>query len=355
MKKQNMAALALAIAMLFGILSSCSSPASSEGDGSAETSAEKTSINVYTALEDDIITAYLESFKAQYPNIEIKITRDATGTIISKLIAEKDNPIADVVWGTAITSELALEQYGLIEPYTPVGADRVLPQFKDKQEPLRWCGIEVPESAMIVNIKELEARGLAVPESFDDLIKPEYKGLIVAPDPTVSGTGLLILSGILQMKGEEAGWAYLDALNENIDQYPPSGSKPAKMVDAGESVIGLSMGYRCVTLARENPDCEVVFFKEGCGWDVEANVLIHKAEIKDEAKLFLDWAISDEALEACRKEYPIVATGGDGTVPEGYNQDPVLNLSDKIDLYAIAEGREAFFQAFTEKYLATRQ
>jgi iron(III) transport system substrate-binding protein len=312
------------------------------------------SVNVYTALEDDIIQAYLVSFYEKYPNVTINITRDATGTIVSKLIAEKDNPIADVVWGTAVTSILSLEDYGLVEPYTPDGADRLLPQFKDKQEPLRWAGIEVPESAMIVNTVELGKLGLEIPRTFDDLIKPEYKGLIVAPDPTISGTGLLILSGLLEMKGQDEGWKYLDALNENMAQYPPSGSQPAKMVDAGEAVIGLSMGYRCVKLARDNPDCVVVFFPDGSGWDVEANLLIKKPVVKPEAKLFLDWAISDPALEACRKEYPIVSTGGDGTVPEGYNQDPVLNLSPKIDLYSIAAGREVFFEKFTEKYLATR-
>jgi iron(III) transport system substrate-binding protein len=309
---------------------------------------------VYTALEDDIISAYLVSFNEKYPDIEVKITRDATGTIISKLIAEKDNPVADVIWGTAITSALALERYGLIESYTPVGAERILPQFKDKQEPLRWVGMEVPESAMIVDVKKLGELGIPVPTGLDDLIKPEYKGLIQAPDPSISGTGLLILSGIVQMKGEEEGWKYLTALNENISQYPPSGSKPAKNVDAGEAVIGLSMGYRCITLARENPDTQVVFFAEGCGWDVEANLLIKKPTISDAAKTFLDWAISDEAMAAYRVEYPIVATGGDGTVPEGYNQDPVKNLSDKIDLYSIAETRDAFLDRFTKEFIATR-
>ncbi|MDR1734248.1 MAG: extracellular solute-binding protein [Oscillospiraceae bacterium] len=345
--------LLLSLALLFGMLASCGTDTAEE-QTAADRSAISDTINVYTALEDDIIQAYLVSFYEKYPNIEIKITRDATGTIVSKLIAEKDNPIADVVWGTAVTSILSLGDYDLIEPYDPEGIERVLPQFKDKMTPARWVGIEVPEGAMVVDRKALEAKGLAVPTGFDDLIKPEYKGLIQAPDPTISGTGLLILSGILQLKGEEAGWEYLDALNKNIDQFPPSGSKPAKNVDAGETAIGLSMGYRCVKLAQENPDLEVVFPVEGCPWDVEANLLIKKPVIKEAAKLFLDWAISDPALEACRVEYPIVATGGNGTVPEGYNQDPVLNLSDKIDLYAMAAGRDSFFTDFTEKYLAPR-
>ena len=95
----------------------------------------------------------------------------------------------------------------------------------------------------------------------------------------------------------------------------------------------------------------VVFPSEGSAWDVEANCLIKKSEVKDAAKVFLDWAISDEAMESYQEEYPIIATGGDGSVPEGYNQDPVKNLSDVIDLYEMADYREEFFTEFTEKYL----
>lgn len=341
-------------ARLTGLLLALALICSTGATAFAEGDADSGSINVYTALEDDIIEAYLQSFRAQYPGITVNITRDSTGSIVSKMIAEKDNPNADVVWGTAVTSILALDDYGLVEPYSPAGIERILPQFKDKLEPARWVGIEIPEAAMLVNTAECERLGVAVPRTYADLIKPEYKGLIAAPDPTSSGTGLLILSGMLQIMGEEAGWAYLDALNENIAQYPPSGSKPAKMADTGEVVIGLSMGYRCIMLARENPNATAVFFEEGSGWDVEANLLIKKPEIKAASKTFLDWAISDAAMAAYRVEYPIVATGGDGTVPEGYNQDPVLNLSDKVDLYDIAAKRAEFFEKFTERYLATR-
>lgn len=354
MKKRigmRVSTLLIALAMMVSCigLTSCGTSEESGKD------AEKT-INVYTALEDDIIEAYLASFREKYPDITINITRDSTGTIISKLIAEKDAPVADVVWGTAVTSLLSLDEYGLIEPYDPAGVDRILPQFKDVEAPARWVGIDVPETAMLVNTAECERLGIPVPTSYEDLIDPIYEGHIAMSDPTSSGTGLFIINGILQMKATTkgdytAGWEYLDAFDKNVIEYTPSGSKPAKMVASGEALIGLSMGYRCVTLALENPECQVIFPEEGSAWDVEANCLIKKDEIKDSAKLFLDWAISDEAMAAYQKEYPIIATGGDGSVPEGYNQDPVKNLSDVIDLYEMAEYRDEFFTKFTEKYL----
>ncbi|MEE1195975.1 MAG: extracellular solute-binding protein [Lachnospiraceae bacterium] len=364
---------ALTLVMSTLMAAGCVSSVPEEEDSSAKTSESTSSgeaadsvsvdpssitdtINVYTALEDDIIEAYLTSFREQYPNITINITRDSTGTIISKLIAEKDDPVADVVWGTAVTSLLTLDDYDLIQPYDPEGVDRILSQFKDVETPARWVGIDVPETAFLVNKAECERLGVDVPESYADLIKPEYEGRIAMSDPTSSGTGLFIINGMLQMMATEkgdytAGWEYLDAFDKNVIEYTPSGSKPAKMVAAGEALIGLSMGYRCVTLAQENPECVVVFPSEGSAWDVEANCLIKKSEVKDAAKVFLDWAISDEAMESYQEEYPIIATGGDGSVPEGYNQDPVKNLSDVIDLYEMADYREEFFTEFTEKYL----
>lgn len=314
--------------------------------------AEEGTINVYTALEDDIINDYLVSFKTEYPDIEVNIIRDSTGVVISKIIAEKDKPVADVVWGTAVTSVLSLNQYNLIEPYTPKGSEKLLDQFKDKEEPLRWSGIDVPEAAMLVNTDECKRLGIEVPKSYEDLIKSEYKGLITMPDPTASGTGLLIVNGILQIMGEEKGWKYLDKLNENISSYQSSGSKPAKMAATGECTIGLSMGYRCVSLKNEGNPVEAVFPLEGSGWDVEANCLIKKDNIKPAAKTFLDWAVSDNAMAAYGKEYPITAVGGNGTVPEGYNQEPIKNLSDDIDLYKCAENRQTLFDEFSKRYLS---
>ena len=76
---------------------------------------------VYTALEDDEIPIYLDLFKKAHPDIEVNIVRDSTGIITAKLLAEKDNPQADVVWGTAATSLMLCDQAGMVEPYAKFG------------------------------------------------------------------------------------------------------------------------------------------------------------------------------------------------------------------------------------------
>lgn len=223
-------------------------------------SATSGTITVYTALEDDIIEKYLQSFYKKYPDIKINLVRDATGTIIAKAIAEKDNPVADVVWGVSASVLLQLDKYNLIKGYTPNGADRVLDQFKDtKNEDMKWVGIEVYETAFLVNTEVCEAKGLDIPTCFNDLLDPQYENQIIMPDPTSSGTGMLTINGILQTMGNEAGWEYLEALNNNIASYTTSGSKPAKMAASSEIAVGLSMGYRCAQLYQEGNPVVVVF------------------------------------------------------------------------------------------------
>ena len=305
------------------------------------------SLTIYTAFEDDQIDKYLASFKEKYPDIKLDVIRESTGTLIAKVIAEKDNPVADVIWGTSASLMLQLEPYGLIEGYKPEKAEELDPKFYDSSSdaPL-WTGCDVYETAFLVNTQVCEKAGVPVPTSFKDLLDPCYKGMIVMPDPTSSGTGMLSVNGILQIMGEDEGWEYMKELNENIASYTTSGSKPAKMAAAGECGIGISFGYRCSTLLAEGNPVEVVFPSEGCGWDVEANCLIAKDEINPAAYTFLDWAISDEAMAEYATEYPITGRGVIGEIPKGYSEKPLENLCD-LDLAKAAKDRDAIIEKFT--------
>jgi iron(III) transport system substrate-binding protein len=183
-----------------------------DGTGSGSSSAadveKKTSgeITVYTALEDEQVTAYLAVFSAKYPDIKVNIVRDSTGVVTAKLLAEADNIQADVVWGTAASSLLVLEDKNLLAPYAPEGVGRVLSQFKSDKAVPTWVGIDVWETAFVINTDECARLGIDVPTSYDDLLKPEYAGLIVMSNPSSSGTGYLTVNGILQLMGTDAGW-----------------------------------------------------------------------------------------------------------------------------------------------------
>ena len=87
-------------------------------------------ITVYTALEDDQLSEYLPLFQKEYPDIKVNKVRDSTGVVTAKLLAEKDNPTADVVWGLAASSLLVADKQGMLEPYAPKGLDAVQPRAR---------------------------------------------------------------------------------------------------------------------------------------------------------------------------------------------------------------------------------
>src|SRR5499427_9376887 len=76
---------------------------------------QKTQLTVYTALETDQLKAYQEGFNKAYPDIELNWVRDSTGVITAKLLAEKANPKADVVWGVSATSLMVLKLEGMLQ------------------------------------------------------------------------------------------------------------------------------------------------------------------------------------------------------------------------------------------------
>jgi iron(III) transport system substrate-binding protein len=305
---------------------------------------------VYTALEDDELAIYQKDFKAKYPDIELKIVRDSTGIVTAKLLAEKDNPVADVIWGTAATSLLVCDQVGMLAGYNPKGVERIKPGFKDeKNAETHWIGIKAYMTGFVGNTIEMKKLGLKMPQSYADLLDPMYKGHLVMPNPASSGTGFLTVSAILQIMGEKEGWAYLDKLHENIALYTHSGSLPAKMAGRGEYPIGVSFAYRGFKQKAKGEPVEVAFPKEKSGWELEANALVKKPKIKDEAKIFLDWAISDAAMAMYAKVYPVLSTPYPVKVPEGYPADPATQLI-KNDFDWAAMNRAEILKEWTKRY-----
>lgn len=334
----------MAVAVLS--LTGCGSEAKAAGD------AGKGAITVYTALEDELVTEYLADFNAKHPDIEVSVVRESTGIITAKLLAEKDNPQADLVWGTAASSMMVLDEQNMLEPYAPEGGDRILEQFKSDKDVPTWVGMDVWETAFIVNTVEIEKLGLTASDiqSYEDLLRPELKGQIIMSNPNSSGTGFLTVSALLQLNGKDTdkGWDYMTSLHENVAQYVHSGSKPAKMAAAGECAVGISFGYAGISQKEKGSPVEVVFPKEGSGWDLEANALMKKDTINPAAQTFLNWAISDSAMELYKANYPIVTVSDVGSY-EGYESDPIEQLIDN-DFVWTAQNRESILEKWMANY-----
>ena len=317
--------------------------------------AQKTQLLVYTALETDQLKAYQEGFNKVHPDIDIKWVRDSTGVITAKLLAEKGNPQADAVMGVAASSLALLDKQGMLIPYAPINLDAIMSQYRDKKNPPAWFGMDVWGATVCFNTVEAQKRNIPKPETWKDLTKPVYKGMIVMPNPASSGTGYFDVTAWLTLFGDDngkgGGWKYMDALHENIMQYTHSGSKPCVMAGNGEAVIGISFEYRANTIKAKGGPIDLVFPKEGLGWDLES-FAIHKGTKKlDAAKKLADWASSKDAMLLYGKNFAITAQPGVAAplpnVPKDYEQRLV-----KMDFNWAAENRERILDEWNKRYNA---
>ncbi len=324
-------------ATLFGLALACAIPAAA-GE-----------ITVYTALEADQLKDYKEAFETANPGTTINWVRDSTGIVTAKLLAEKDNPQADVVLGLAATSLMLLDKEGMLMGYEPKGIEALTATYRDPANPPKWVGMDVWSSALCFNTVEGGKKALTAPQSWADLIKPEYAGQITMPNPASSGTGYLMVSAWLQMMGEEKGWAYMDALHKNIAAYTHSGSKPCKQAAAGEYTMGLSFEYRANKSKKEGAPLDVILPSEGVGWDMEAGSIMATTKNVDDAKKLMDWAASKEANELYAKSYAIVAIPGIAKPLEFVPADIEQRLI-KNDFAWAAANRERILAEWSKRY-----
>jgi iron(III) transport system substrate-binding protein len=283
-------------------------------------------LTIYTIEAAEVHERYLPAFQREHPDIKLNVVSALTGDLTEKLLLEKNDPQADVVYVLAATSLLRAAAEGILEPYAPAGLDRVNPRMRDRNDPPLFVGIDVFMSAFCVNTVELEKRGLPMPTSWQDLTSPIYRDQIVMPDPGTSAIGYIAVSAFLQLFGPERGWAYMDRLHQNIALYTRAGSAPCTLAAEARVPIGISFGAEATRRKAEGFPIEPVFPVEGSGWEVEANALVRKPVIKPEAKIFLDWAISDSAMREYAQGFPVTSVPVDLPLPDGYTTEPFDQL-----------------------------
>jgi iron(III) transport system substrate-binding protein len=264
-------------------------------------------LTVYTAIEADDLKKYAERFNQDHPDVEIEWVRDSTGIITAKLLAEKDNPQADIIWGLAATSLMLLKNEGMLEPYAPAGADKLDAKFVDQANPPAWTGMDAWAAVICFNTVEGERLGLPKPASWRDLLDPVYQGQIVMPNPNSSGTGYLDVSSWLQLFGEDEGWQFMDKLHQNIATYTHSGSKPCTLAGSGEVPIGISFEFRAARLKEEGAPIDIIVPEEGIGWDMEATAIIKGTGKLEAAQILADWSVSEAANDLYSEGYAVVA------------------------------------------------
>jgi iron(III) transport system substrate-binding protein len=260
---------------------------------------------VYDASEA-VGAALAAAFSAKNPDINLKVTSGSTGPITERAIAEMGNPQADVIYLVNNTALEQLKNAGVFEPYAPKDS-AMRDSFREPDD--FYSKYFATTMCMVVNTERLAQKNLPMPTTWEDLVKPVYKGEIAMPSPMQSGTGGAILTTFV----DAFGWAFVENLNENMYQYSDGGSGGAQLAGTGEVTIGLSYDTTCYATQSSGRPVEVVFGRitpnvtEGGG-------LVAGAPHPEEAKRFLDFMASADAAEILGEMVGATAVPGYGLV-----------------------------------------
>lgn len=309
----------------------------------------KTELLVYTATEAEELPGLKKAFEEANPDLSINWVRDSTGIITARLLAEKDHPQADVIWGLAVSSVIVLKQVGMLQPYAPQGLANLDARFIDTDQPPSWTGTDVFEAAICVNTVEAAKRKLPIPASWSDLTKPVYKDQITMPSPASSGTGFLAVVGWIEQMGEAKAWAFMDKLHANMARYSHSGAKPCKEAASGETPIGIGLGFTAAKQIGKGAPLTIIYPTEGVGWDMESTAIIRGTPKLEAAKKLADFAVSRRANELYNEAYPVIAYKGIAKPVANYPTD-VESKMIKMDFVWAATNRPKVLGEWTKRY-----
>jgi iron(III) transport system substrate-binding protein len=311
--------------------------------------AQKTKITVYSALETDQVGPYKAAFEAANPDVEIAWVRDSTGVISARILAEKDNPRADVIWGLGASNVALFDSMGMLEPYTPKGADQIKPTFRSSKSPITWTGMDAWLAVMCYNTVEGGKKNLPKPVSWADLANPVYKDSIVMPNPASSGTGYQAVYAWIQLMGEKAAWEFMDKLHQNIAVYTHSGSAPCVQAGKGERIIGIGFDMRGAREKTAGAPIDIILAKEGAPWDMEATAIVKGTKNLAAAQKLADFAVSRGAYEMYGKYYAISGYPGMSSAPPNYPPSADAAMA-KIDLAQMGQEKARILAEWTKRY-----
>lgn len=266
-------------------------PAESEGK---EEKPELSGTMKAIATSENYVTLF-DKFTAE-TGVKVELLSMSSGDVLSKLRAEGGTPSADLWFGGGIDAFMSAKEDDLLEPVTFEAASEIDPQFRDPDG--CWYSKGLTIVGFLLNDKLMEELNLEQPATWEDLTDPSYQGEIIMSNPAISGTNYAAVNSLLQAKGEEAGWEFFNALNENIAYYAKRGSDPKNKVIADEFAIGITYLDDTITALKEDYDVTIVYPEDGIPWIPDGVACFKNAENVEAAKYFIEWLFSnDENLQ----------------------------------------------------------
>ena len=258
-------------------------------------SKKESELNVYSIIHDEETAALCQLF-TEKTGIKVNYLRATTGELVNRVIAEKDEPKADVLLGGASSYHIQAASECALEVFKPEIFDS-LPDFA-KSPDNTWTGFCVLSLGIGVNKTRFEEKfpGIKMPSSWDELLNPAFKGEIVMTNPASSSTAYLFVQNQLQRLGWDEGWIYLKKLSQLVGQFPDSGSAPPKLVGTGEYAVGVAYIHALTKYKSQGFDI-VTFSPSQTAGDVDCISIMKNTKNLEEAKKFVNFILGKDAQE----------------------------------------------------------
>ncbi len=255
---------------------------------------------VYGSCEEEYLAAACENFEKLY-GIKTQYQRLSTGEVQAKIEEENGNPSGDVWFGGTTDPYNVVAAEGLLESYEAQNASHLVGDMYRNKDGY-WYGIYKGILGFMVNTDELTRLGLEAPQDWQDLLKPEYKGLIWLSNYNTAGTAKLVVNTMIQKYGHDEGIQYLVDLDKNIQVYTKSGSGPSKNVGTGECVIGIGFLHDGITQIVDNgyENIELIIPSSGTSFEIGATAIFKGAAHPNAAKLWIEYALSPDCVNVAK-------------------------------------------------------
>lgn len=224
--------------------------------------------------------------------IQVDIISGATGDLVARMRAEKNNPQADVLWGGVADSYHAIPE--LLETYVSPERAFIFEKYWDANE--KWHACDVSPNVIIYNTKLVSRED--APKSWQDLLDPKFRGRIAFVDPAKSSAAFGALMGAVFAMGRDdgKGYEYMGKLIENMAGKFSSGSSAIiKQVADGEHAVGITYEEGALRYMTAGADMQLVYPSEGTNISVGGISIIKNAPNMASAKKFIDFMLGKEA------------------------------------------------------------
>ncbi|MBF4692571.1 ABC transporter substrate-binding protein [Fusibacter ferrireducens] len=254
---------------------------------------------VYSAGPGGLSAGIAEAFEEE-TGIKVELLQATSGKILSKLEAEKENPVADVVVLATWSAAIGLKEAGMLQAYPEArNKEKLYPEFLDQDSQI--FGYSASALGITYNTNLVKNPG----KDWNDYTGADWTGKVSLPDPSLSGSCMDFISGYICNCGDE-GWQFFNDLKSNEASVDGANKASLETVLTGsKSAVLMGVDYMAYSAKAKGEPVDIVYPTSGTVVNPRGAMILKSSQNVENARLFIDFLLSDKAQDLVKKAYII--------------------------------------------------